>query len=68
MLHRLKMISKIITEWSNRTMKRYLKTNDYNWKRLIKKEIEAEQQEMQLDASEQIKFNIEGENNEKRWI
>lgn len=47
-------------------MKIYLKTNDYNWKRLIKKEIEAEQQEMQLDASEQIKFNIEGENNEKR--
>lgn len=47
-------------------MKRYLKTNDYNWKRLIKKEIEAEQQEMQLDILEQIKFSVEGENNEKR--
>ena len=40
-------------------MKRYLKTNDYNWKRLIKKEITAEQQNMQLDILEQINFNKE---------
>ena len=40
-------------------MKRYLKTNDYNWERLIKKEITAEQQKMQLDILEQINFNKE---------
>lgn len=45
-------------------MKIYLKTNDYNWKRLIKKEIMAEQQAMCLDSSEQIEFNIEGENDD----
>ena len=40
-------------------MKRYLQTNDYNWKRLIKKEITEEQQKMQLDILEQINFNKE---------
>ena len=40
-------------------MKRYIQTNDYNWKRLIKKEITAEQQKMQLDILEQINFNKE---------
>ena len=45
-------------------MKIYLQTNDYNWKRLIKKEIMAEQQAMYLDSSEQIEFNIEGENDD----
>lgn len=45
-------------------MKIYLKTNDYNWKRLIKKEIMAEQQAMYLDLSEQMEFNIEGESDD----
>ena len=39
-------------------MKRYLKTNDYNWKRLIKKEIEFEQMEIKLDSTYKIKFEI----------
>ena len=45
-------------------MKIYLKTNDYNWKILIKKEIMVEQQAMYLDSSEQIEFNIEGESDD----
>lgn len=49
-------------------MKIYLKTNDYNWKRLIKKEIMAEQQAMCLDLSEQIEFNIEGDKNDRDYL
>ena len=49
-------------------MKRYLQTNDYNWKRLIKKEITAEQQAMDLDSSEQIEFNIEGDKCDRNYL
>lgn len=39
-------------------MKKYLKLNDRNWRRLCKKEIKAEQQEIKITDKQQIKFNL----------
>lgn len=42
-------------------MTRYLKTNNVNWKKLCKKQIKYEQQQMKLEGNKQIKFNLRNE-------
>ncbi|WP_321994935.1 hypothetical protein [Clostridium butyricum] len=39
-------------------MTRYLKTNNSNWRKLCKKQIKYEQQEIKLDDKKQIEFKI----------
>ena len=42
-------------------MTKYLKMNNNNWRKLCKKQIKSEQQQMKLEDSKQIKFNFEKE-------
>ena len=42
-------------------MAKYLKMNDNNWRKLCKKQIKVEQQQMKLEDKKQIKFDFEKE-------
>ena len=44
-------------------MSKYLKLNDRNWRKLCKKKLRFEQQQIKLEDKKQMEFNIERNDN-----